>query len=215
VILALDTTCEYGSIAIARGGQVLEVEEIHSPDGFGHVIFPRILALLDRCGTRLADIECYAAASGPGSFTGVRIGLTAVKGLAEAHGKRVVPVSNLKALAYAGAGEVRAPLIDARRGEIYGAVYDARLRLLLDEVVAPFERFLELLAGREATFVSTGFQPAAGLSLVTVSRALAAPIAGLAARAFASGQALPPEAVDANYIRRSDAELKWKDPGLT
>jgi tRNA threonylcarbamoyladenosine biosynthesis protein TsaB len=211
VILALDTTCEYGSIALARG-ETIECEEIHAPEGFGHIIFQRVLALLERCGARLADIECYAAASGPGSFTGVRIGLTAVKGLAEAHGKRVVPVSNLRVLAYAGSGELRAPLMDARRGEIYGAVYDAQLRLLVEEVVVPFERFLELLAGREVTFVSTGFQPVAGLPLITVSRALAAPVASLAARVFAEGRSLLPEQVDANYIRRSDAELKWRDP---
>lgn len=212
MILALDTTSEWGSLALSRGGELLEVEEIHAPEGFGHILFQRILALLERRGAKLADIDGYAAASGPGSFTGVRVGLTAAKGLAEAHGKRVVPVSNLRALAYAGTGELRAPLIDARRGEIYGAVYDAQLRPLVDEVVAPFDRFLELVAGRFVTFVSTGFKPAPGLNLVTVSRALAGPMACLAAQVLANGRALLPEQVDANYVRRSDAELKWKDP---
>ena len=211
MILALDTTSEWGSLALSRGGELLEVEEIHSPEGFGHVLFQRILALLERRGTKLADIDCYAAASGPGSFTGVRIGLTAVKGLAEAHGKRVVPVSNLAALAGAGEGPLRAPLLDARRGEIYGAVYDSDLNPVVAEVVAPWPRFLELVAGHDVVFVSTGFCPdPAPARLVTVSRALAAPIALLATRAFAQGRALLPEQVDANYVRRSDAELKWK-----
>ena len=211
MILALDTTSEYGSIALARSdGGIVEVDEIHSPDGFGHVIFQRVAALLERRGRRLADVECYAAASGPGSFTGVRIGLTAVKGLAELHGKRVAPVSNLLALAWAGSGELRAPVIDARRGEIYGAVYDSELRLVAPEVVAPFERFIELIGERPVTFISTGFEPAPGLRLVTAPRALAGPVAAVAARALAEGRTLLPEQVEANYVRRPDAELKWR-----
>ncbi len=212
MILALDTTSEYGSLALASpSGEIVEVEEIRAPEGFGQVIFPRLVALLERHKVGLPQVECYAAASGPGSFTGVRIGLTAVKGLAEAHGKRVVPVSNLLALAFAGSGDWRAPVIDARRGEVYAAVYDAALRPVVPETVVPFGRFQELLAGRPVTYITTGFAPAPGLPLVTVSRALAGPIAALAARALAQGQALLPEQADANYIRRSDAELKWRE----
>jgi len=218
-ILALDTTSEFGSLALAEGDRIVEAAEVYSPDGFGHVIFQEVLSLLGRQGWKLESIDCYAAASGPGSFTGVRVGLTAVKGLAEAQGKRVVAVSNLLALAYAGEGDWRATLIDARRGEIYGAVYDASLRPVVDEMVVSLPRFLEALGEREVTFVATDFIPfQAGLRgtrfegsrVVTVRRALAGPIAGLAARAFAEGRALLPEQVEANYVRRSDAELKWK-----
>ena len=120
LILAIDTTSEYESLALAREEQVIDAVSIHSREGFGHLLFQQILGLLERHGLSLPAIEGYAAANGPGSFTGVRIGLTAAKGPAEAHGKRVVPVSNLKALAYAGEGELRAAVIDARRGEIYG-----------------------------------------------------------------------------------------------
>ena len=72
-------------------------------------------------------MDCFAAASGPGSFTGVRVGLAAVKGLAEAAGKRVVAVSNLRALAFFGSAPLRATVIDARRGEVYAALYNSRL----------------------------------------------------------------------------------------
>src|SRR5712692_10509918 len=126
-VLTIDTTSEFGSLALARDAEMMEAVSLHSREGFGHLIFQEIVALLGRRGLKLPDIEGYAAASGPGSFTGVRVGLTAAKGLAEAHGKRVVPVSNLLALAYGGRGELRAVLVDARRGEIYGAVYDAQL----------------------------------------------------------------------------------------
>jgi tRNA threonylcarbamoyladenosine biosynthesis protein TsaB len=214
VILALDTTSEYGSLALARGPEILEVVALHCPEGFAHVLFQHIVALLERHRLRLADIDAYAAASGPGSFTGVRVGLTAVKGMAEAHAKRVVPVSNLLALAFAGRGDLRAPLIDARRGEIYGAVYDASLEPVVAEVVAPLPKFLEMLGNREVTFLATDFTAfggaLAGSPMVTVPRELAAPVAVVAAIAFAQGRALAPEQVDANYLRRSDAELKWK-----
>ena len=86
----------------------------------------------------------------PGSFTGVRIGLTAVKGLAEALGKPVVVISNLLALAACGSAPLRAAVIDARRGEVYGAVFDAGLREVLPEVVAKFPDWLaQLPAGRD------------------------------------------------------------------
>ncbi len=219
-ILAIDTTSEFGSLALARDAEVIEVVSLHSRKGFGHLIFQEIVALLERRQLKLPDIEGYAAASGPGSFTGVRIGLTAAKGLAEAHGKRVVPVSNLLALAHAGRGELRVVLLDARREEIYGAVYDAQLRPVVEEVVTKWPRFLEMIGDREVTFVATDFAPfRAGLAgtrfenapVVTVSRALAGAVAEVAAREFVAGRGLLPEQVDANYVRRSDAELMWKE----
>lgn len=219
-ILAIDTTSEFGSLALARDAEILEVVSLHSREGFAHLLFQQIIAVLDRHGLKLADIDGYAAASGPGSFTGVRVGLTAGKGLAEAHGKRVVPVSNLLALAYAGEGDLRATVLDARRGEIYAAVYNAGLRPVLPEVVTGWRRFLEMLGERDVTFVATDFTPfRPGLAgtrfenarVVTVSRALAGAVAGVAAREFIAGRALLPEQVDANYVRRSDAELMWKE----
>ncbi len=219
-ILAIDTTNEFGSLALTHDAGVIDVVSLHSREGYAHLVFQQILALLERHNLTLDNINGYAAASGPGSFTGVRVGLTAAKGLAEAHGKRVAPVSNLLALAYAGEGALRATVLDARRGEIYGAVYDAELRPVIDEVVAPWPGFLEMLGDRDVTFVATDFAPFCPslvgtrferAPVVTVSRALAGAVAGVAARAFAEGRALLPEQVDANYVRRSDAELLWKE----
>ena len=126
-VLALDTTGETGSLALAIDDRILEQIELHSADGFAHVIFVEIERLLARHQLTVRDIDCFASASGPGSFTGVRVGLTAAKGLAEATGKKVIAISNLQALAWHGTRPLRAPVIDARRGEIYGAVYNAEL----------------------------------------------------------------------------------------
>jgi tRNA threonylcarbamoyladenosine biosynthesis protein TsaB len=220
-ILAIDTTSEFGSLALARGAELLEVVSLHSRQGYAHLLFQHILDLLGRHGLELKDVEGYAAAAGPGSFTGVRVGLTAAKGLAEAHGRRVAPVSNLLALAFAGEGALRAPVLDARRGEIYGAVYDANLQPVIEEVVIPWPRFLERLGERGVTFVAADFDfVKAGIAgtrfesarVITVGRALAGAVAGVAARIFAAGRGLLPEQADANYVRRSDAELLWKEP---
>src|SRR5438552_17176654 len=134
VILALDTTHEYGSLALARAGETLEEELIHEPSGFSRILFGRIERLLARHGVAVGDIDCFAAASGPGSFTGVRVGLACIKGLAEALGKPAVGVSNLAAMARCGNAALRAPVIDAHRGEIYGAVYDGSGAWVCEEV---------------------------------------------------------------------------------
>jgi tRNA threonylcarbamoyladenosine biosynthesis protein TsaB len=215
VILALDTTSEFGSIALAERGGLVEEVLLNSPDGFGHILHDQVRRLLDRHGLRVQEIECFAAASGPGSFTGVRIGLAAVQGLAEATGKRIAAVSNLQALAYFGSAELRATILDARRGEVYGAVYDRDLNLCSPEVVMKFQDWIKTLPAGDIELISTNpelFGPfATGIPMVTAPRALASAIAQIAWKQFTAGETLNPANVDANYVRRSDAELFWKE----
>jgi tRNA threonylcarbamoyladenosine biosynthesis protein TsaB len=203
LLLAIDTTSESGSLALAsfgaEGDRVLEEVALRSPDGFAHVMFPEIEALLARHKLKITDIEGFAAAAGPGSFTGVRVGLTAAKGLAEATGRKVVAVSNLQAVASFGTRALRAPVIDARRGDIFGAVYDADLRLIAPEVVMKLEDFLRTLPGGDVEVITD------------VPKLLAGAIARIAAARFVAGLAQDPAEIDANYVRRSDAELMWRD----
>ena len=196
-ILAVDTTSENGSIAITDGERVVEEIALKSDDGFAHVLFGEIEKVLVRNGLRMADIEGFASASGPGTFTGVRVGLTAVKGLAEAMSRKVVAVSNLKAMAFFGSGALRATWIDARRGEIYGAVYDASLERVQNEVVMEYDAWLAGLPEN--------------VEILSEPRLLAGAIGRVAAREYAAGRALDPAEIDANYVRRSDAEMLWKD----
>jgi tRNA threonylcarbamoyladenosine biosynthesis protein TsaB len=216
VILSIDTTAEFGSIALTGpDGPIAEVL-LHSPEGFGHVIFQQIETLLSRAGLNIGAIECFAATSGPGSFTGVRVGLTAAKGLAEAARKPVVAVSNLQALAFFGTAPLRATVLDARRGEVYGAVYNAALELVEPEVVMKFPAWLETLPKGDLEFIATGFAPFApfvdpSVPVVTAPRALADAVGQIARMQWKAGLASDPAAVDANYVRRSDAELFWKD----
>jgi len=220
LILAVDTTHEFGSLALLDGTEVVEEVLLHSPEGFGQVLFGRLAELLDRCGRKIQEMDGFAAASGPGSFTGVRIGLACVKGLAEAAGKPVAAVSNLEALATFGTGQLRAVVMDARRGEVYGAVYNQRGEAILPETVMPFTAWLLSLPEGEIEFVSSDFSPfAAALAgtrferagIATAPRALAAAVGRIACLRLRAGRAADPAAIDANYVRRSDAELFWKE----
>lgn len=220
LVLALDTTHEFGSLALLRGEEILEELPLHAPTGFGHVLFEHLAALLARHGVEVGGIDCFAAASGPGSFTGVRVGLACVKGLAEAVAKPAVAVSNLQAVSCFGTAPLRAVMLDARREEIYGAVYDGAARLVSPEVVAKAAAWLEMLPVGVGEFVSTDFTALreamagsrfASARMVTAPRALAGAIGRLAVAKLRCGEAGDPAALDANYVRRSDAELFWKE----
>ncbi len=217
-LLSVDATGEYGSIALVRERGVIEEVTIHAPDGFAHVLFGEMEQLLARHGLTFDQLDGFASASGPGSFTGVRVGLTAVKGLAEAAGRKVVAVSNLRALAYYGSRPLRAVVIDARRGEVYGAVYDAALQLVRGEVVAPLPAWLASLPAGDLEFITQGFPLGPqgfplGITapIIEAPRALAGAVGRIALGDFQRGAAVDPADIDANYVRRSDAELLWKD----
>ena len=200
MILSLDTTSEYGSLALTGPAGLIEEAGLHAAKGFGLVLFDEIAALLGRHGLGVRDMECFASTSGPGSFTGVRVGLTAVKGLAEAMGKPVVAVSNLQAMAVFGTAARRAVVLDARRGDVYAAVYDAQLRVVMAEAVVKLAAWLAGLPdGIE--LLEQGSPP----------RLLAGAVGRIAWERFQAGLASDPAAVDANYVRRSDAEMMWTE----
>ena len=211
-VLAIDTTGEAGSIALVGECGVIEEVTLDSPDGFAHVLFLEMERLLERHALTVSQIDAFASASGPGSFTGVRVGLTAVKGLAEATGRKVIAVSNLQALAWHGSRPLRGVVLDARRGEIYGGVYDNRLQVIQEEVVAELPIWLASLPRGELEIVTQGFPLGdAAFPLVRAPRTLAGSIGRIAFDRLLSGEVLDPAQVDANYVRRSDAELLWKD----
>jgi len=231
LILALDTTGEHGSLALLRSAYdrppglsstpanspvLLEQRPLHAPDGYGHMLYAEIAAILERHAVRLADVDCFAAASGPGTFTGVRVALACIKGLAEAQQRPAVAVSNLEAIAWHGSAHLRAVAIDARRGDVYGAVYDAAGHPAAEEVVAKPAAWLTSLPAGVGEFLvhnvsldlsSTRF---ADVPVSAAPLALAHAIAAIAAGRLARGEACDPAALDANYIRRSDAELALK-----
>lgn len=190
MILAIDTTRTIGSLALLRDGELLEQVTMPAPDGFSSVLFPEIEGLLSRHGVTLNGIECFATAAGPGTFTGVRIGITCAKGLAEAMNKPVCAVSNLEALAEHGTLPMRAVVIDARRGDIYCGVYGLAGAVIVPEQLSTVAEF-QILAG--------------DAEMVKYDGPLASAIGQVALRS----KWVDPMEINANYIRRTDAELQF------
>lgn len=214
-IVALDTTSNFGSIALRENGVTVEEIPLHSPDGFSSVLFDHLRRLFQRHEWDIASMGCFAAANGPGSFTGVRVGLAAIKGLAEATGAAAIAVSNLRALSVYGSTPKRGVIIDARRGEIYAAIYGADLEAVTPEVVMPAPEWLNSLDVRPDEIISTDLMAFRTLFPGDIpaseQRNLAAAVAQIAESQLAAGERGDALLLDANYVRRSDAELFWRD----
>ena len=213
LVFAIDTANRRGGIAVARDGVILASRVLEPEDGFAGALFPAIRDLLAGLGLRPADIDRWAAASGPGSFTGIRVGLAAAKAMAEANGKLVAPVSLLEALSFAGEAELRAPVMDARRGEVYAALYDSRLEPLIEPCVGPFAEFVARIGDRESQFITneeTVFASDGPAPLPERARRLVAPIPAEAVALLGGLRpGTPPEAVEPLYIRPPDV----REPG--
>lgn len=210
--LALDTANRRGGVALARDGAIVAWRSIEAPDGFAGVVFAEIESLLAAQGLRVQDVDVWAPAAGPGSFTGVRIGLAAAKALAEVSATLVAPVGNLEALAFAGRGDLRAAVLDARCGQVFSALYDADLAPLLEPAVGPWEDFRAALGERMPVFAtidahlfgSAGPAHAERPDKLILVDAPATSIALLAERRARAGQTVPLEQVQPIYVRRPD-----------
>src|SRR5579884_551276 len=155
-ILALDTCTEHGSIALAREGRLLEVCPL--PEGWrSTTLHIQIGRLLEKQGIPAVSLDGYGVTSGPGSFTGVRVGLTAVKGLAEIYGKSIAAISTLETIVASarqqlGSGHALfAPILDARRGQFFAALYGVKngsLQPLMEETVGSLHSFLDRLKAK-------------------------------------------------------------------
>jgi len=125
LVFALDTSHRKGSVAVSRGEEVLSEILFDASDTHSATLMPAVDACLRAAKVTLADVELIGVVSGPGSFTGLRIGLATVKAFAAVRRSPVTPVSSVEVLAAAFpyAAFPVLPLIDARRGEVYGALY--------------------------------------------------------------------------------------------
>lgn len=155
MILALDTSHIKGSVAVTCGSEIICEILFDAGDTHSATLMPAVDNCIRTAKTTLADIDRFALVSGPGSFTGLRIGLATVKAFAAVHRRPVVPVTSLEVLAAAFpfARLPVLPLIDARKGEVYAGLYTAG-KGLPEELVAPFSARPETIGDilREAGF---------------------------------------------------------------
>src|SRR4051795_10820340 len=124
-ILALDTSAAAGSAALSEDGRVTIARAGDASRTHAERLPLELMALLDAAHVRLADVDRFAVAIGPGSFTGLRVGIATIQGLALARGALVVPVSIFEALAWRARNEAVAiaTWIDAHRGEVFASLF--------------------------------------------------------------------------------------------
>jgi tRNA threonylcarbamoyladenosine biosynthesis protein TsaB len=233
-VLALDTTTRAGSVALVTDGRVV-IERHGDPTRTHAERLPAdILGLLRDAGVTLAAVDVFAIACGPGSFTGLRIGIATLQGLAFVNRRRIVPVSALEALAHIGsqllpAGAVVAAWIDAHRREVFSALYrvaegPAFTPARLTEMDAPavgcpastLSRWMTS-AMEPSVFIGDGAvmysDVLAGRRAVTPAPALAGAIGAIAVHRARAGDTVDPAGVQPLYIRRPDAELARERSG--
>jgi len=162
-ILSVDTTSFAGSVALLEGKK--GIAEVNSDSFMTHSerLLPSIDLMLRTKGLQIGDVNGFALAVGPGSFTGIRIGMSTVKSMAFVTRKKVAPVSNLKALAMKLMNpyvQLYCPLIDAKKGEVYAALYQPdglELKEIIPQTCITPDRFLsQLPSNRLIHFIGSG-----------------------------------------------------------
>jgi tRNA threonylcarbamoyladenosine biosynthesis protein TsaB len=232
LLLALDTCDARGSVAVLRDATVVQVLPHDSAEDYSVWLLAAIERVLGASAVAFGDVDAYVATAGPGSFTGVRVGLTTVKAWAEFTGKPIVSVSRLEALATQAEGSQSylAAFANAQRNQIYAALYrrggNAKLERVGEESVIAPEKFLawavQMAGGQSVEWISTDPQmlveteawharQSVRESVRAGSPILAPAIGRLGYRLALEKRFTDPLALDANYVRRSDAEVLWQD----
>lgn len=233
IILGIDTCEVRGSVAVWQDGTVSSLQEHENTGDYSLWLLPAVEKCATEASMELSAVDVFAVATGPGSFTGLRVGITAVKAWAEFYGKPVVGVSRLEVMArtlHAQEGFVAASF-DAQRGHIFGGLYRVKekgaLTVVEQEMVIDAEEFVRWIGRKagdahvhwvtldpELILRTPAWEDRAhrGETLTVCTRGLAAGVAQLGEERARRGELGDALRLDANYVRRSDAEIFWKDP---
>ena len=157
-ILAIDTTANTASCALVEDGNVHGNFAIDGILTHSETMLPMIDEMLCHMALKIGNVDVFAVANGPGSFTGVRIGVSTIKGLAFSTGKPCVKVSSLAALAWNldGFCGLRVPVMDARRQQVYTAIYNNEGKCLLDDSLIPLSELADRLSELEGDIFLAG-----------------------------------------------------------
>jgi tRNA threonylcarbamoyladenosine biosynthesis protein TsaB len=217
LLLVTDTSGKHGSVGLVRAadgtGDIQLIESVPLAGGtFSAQLVPQIAGLFGKHGLSKHDADAFVVISGPGSFTGLRVGLAAIKALAEILQKPIVPESLLEVVAVAaGAEGLVLAVLDAGRGEIYAGKYEISRdgAQALSEQLLPRNDFPSVAPGfvvstPDPSLADLARQAGLRVFLVTVG---AEAIARVGYRKLRVGETVAPEQLEANYIRRSDAEI--------
>ncbi len=235
-ILAVDSSGNTASVAVYIDGVITALNSVNNNKTHSQTLLPMIEHAMKQAGIDVLELNAVAAAEGPGSFTGLRIGASTVKGLSFAAGVPVVPVSTLAALAYnfAGMGGIICPVMDARRGQVYSAAYSfsgdcgdiineiyGPRALALDEVLVtlcdnhPDDRVIFLGDGVlvHENRIREVMKDRAYIALSHQRFQSAASVAMLAAQMYESGKYVDGADFEPIYLRLSQAERERMEKG--
>jgi tRNA threonylcarbamoyladenosine biosynthesis protein TsaB len=223
LVLALDTTTRTGSTALRRDGTLLECIDGDARRTHAERLPGDLICALERHGLGVRDVDLFAVAAGPGSLTGLRIGIATMQGLAMTMGRPLAAVSALDAMNASAESSRRSRdsyvgvWSDAHRGEVFSALYRAGALVdgpAVDQPHAVLARWMALQLGdiifigdgalMYASAISSAFPSA---HIVADVPALAPAIARLAEEMAHRGEAAPADAIRPIYVRRSDVEL--------
>lgn len=221
IILALDSTSTSASVAVCRDTTLLAEYKLCIGNTHSETLLPMVEAVLNHCSLTPDDIDIFACSEGPGSFTGVRIGASTIKGLAFGKNKPCIGVSTIESLAYnlVGFCGIACPVMNARRGQVYNALFEINnneiKRLTPDRAIALTELEAELLELKKPIFLSgDGYSLAKDsfVSLVTPETPVPTRIqsgysvAMCALKKYNNGARTTDSDLKATYLRLSQAE---------
>jgi tRNA threonylcarbamoyladenosine biosynthesis protein TsaB len=224
LLLAVETSCGTPSVALLRGEELLAEEQAAAGRSGAESLLPCVDAVLRRAGVALEAVESFAISIGPGSFTGLRIGVATLKGLAFGTGLPIAPVPTLAVLARAapGARDPVVALVDARRGELYAAAYrlegegrepvpcEPAEGVYTPEQLAPRLPPACLLVGEGVALCGERIRALArsDVRLGPAAEPHARDVGILGARRIARGEAVDAAALVPRYVRRAEAEVR-------
>jgi tRNA threonylcarbamoyladenosine biosynthesis protein TsaB len=230
ITLAIDSSEARGSVSLVRDGARVCGTRHDDGSDYSAWLLPAVDRILAEARSGLEKVDVLAVATGPGSFTGLRVGLTTVKAWAEVYHKPVVGVPRLDAVARSANPNATlvAACYNAQRGQLFGALFrraSGGEERIGAELVATPEEFVEFVVGhaRSETVAWVSLDPdlikpverlktrlLQGDALIAGSPELATTVGILAEESASRGDFKDALALDANYVRRSDAEVFWK-----
>ncbi len=224
-VLALETATKAGSIAVMDDDSFIGEVKLDVSVAHAERVMDSIAWLLKSSSISINEIDAFAVSIGPGSFTGLRIGLSTIKGLAFSTKKPVVPVPTLDAFAarFPYCSYYICPMLDARKNEVYAALYrweDNAFKKVLPETAAAPAEFIKKVDG-PALFMGDGAETykelitgdlgsAAHYPALSLMSPAASSVAEEALKKLKEGVEVDPIGLAPFYIRKSEAELKWK-----
>lgn len=219
-ILAIDTSSFPASVAVTDGEYILGEYVIRNQRKHSQNIMPMVDSVLGGLDMDISEIDVFAVTVGPGSFTGLRIGISTIRAFAQAMKKPVVGISTLEALAYnfAGAAGTIIPMLDARRDEVFTAAYDGD-KAVLEPCVMTVCEIAELFADGNTIYTGDGAikhrleilaaDETAVIAAPNLSEVRASAVAALAYKKAQNGEAVNYNEIRPVYLRKSQAEREY------